>query len=310
MNDHIVVSVSPHITTPQNTASIMRDVCIGLMPALLVSVYVFGIRSLLITVVSVVTCVASEYVFSKLVRKPHHCNDLSAVVTGILFAFCLPPGIPVWTAVIGAILSIVVGKEIFGGVGHNPFNPALVGRAFLLASWPVPMTVWQNPVRSITRGVDALSSATPLVQMKTDTLAVTNLDLFLGQVSGCIGETSAAAILIGALYLFGRGIIRWHIPVSYVGTVALLAGILGQDMVFHVFAGGLMLGAFFMATDYVTSPINPKGKIIFGIGCGVLTVLIRLYGGFPEGVCYAILLMNALVPLIDRYTQPVQYGVS
>jgi len=205
-------------------------------------------------------------------------------------------------------LCIIVGKELFGGIGYNPFNPALVGRAILLASWPVQMTVWSKPVRVITGSIDALSQATPLAQAGENIYTAGYLDLCIGQVSGCIGETSAAALLIGAAYLFLKRIIDWRIPLSYIGTIAAMAGLLGGDILYHILAGGLILGAFFMATDYVTTPITSKGKIIFGVGCGIITMLIRLYGGFPEGVCYAILLMNALTPLIDRYTRPKEYG--
>lgn len=310
MNNKLVVSVSPHIVTPQSTQSIMRDVAVALFPAMAAAVYFFGVRSLVVIIVCVITCVLSEYICRKVMKRPSMISDGSAVVTGILLAFCLPPAIPLWTAAVGAAFSIVVGKELFGGIGHNPFNPALVGRAVLLASWPVQMTVWSKPVRVICGSIDGLSTATPLVRIKEGILSAGTVDLFLGQVSGCLGETSAIALLIGAGYLLFRGVINWRIPVSYVGTVAIMAGVLGGNIVYHIFAGGLMLGAFFMATDYVTSPITPKGKIVFGVGCGVLTMLIRLYGGFPEGVCYSILLMNALTPLIERFTQPKMYGTK
>lgn len=310
MAEPIVVSISPHIVAPQDTRSIMRDVVIALLPSMGVAVYLFGIHALIITLVSVAACVVSEYLFKKISGKPSTLSDHSAVVTGILFAFCLPPGIPWWTVVIGAVLCMVVGKELFGGIGYNPFNPALVGRAFLLASWPVQMTSWSNPVRVITGSVDSITQATPLMQMKDGPLTVNVYDLFLGQVSGSIGEVSALALLIGAGYLLIRRVIDWRIPFSFIATVALMAFVLKQNVLFHLLAGGVVLGAFFMATDYVSSPVTTKGKIVFGIGCGVLTMLIRLYGGFPEGVCYAILLMNALSPIIERYTGTRMYGTK
>ena len=309
MSDKLIVNISPHIYTPRNTQSIMRDVVFALVPALVASGYFFGMRAILVVLVCVVTCIISEIACRMIMKRPVTVSDGSAALTGILLAFCLPPAIPFWTAAIGSCISIVIGKELFGGLGHNPFNPALVGRAALLASWPVHMTVWSKPLRMLAGSVDVITAATPLARLKEGIYSAGSLDLFLGQVAGSLGETSVLALMIGGLYLLGRKVIGWRIPFSYIATVAVFAGLAGQNITYHICAGGLMLGAFFMATDYVTSPITPRGKIVFGIGCGLLTMLIRLYGGFPEGVCYAILLMNALTPLIERYTQPRMYGV-
>lgn len=303
------ISISPHIHSTQDVNSIMRDVLIALAIPLIASVYFFGFQALKVVIVCVIFTVSSEAIFQKLFNKPIRITDGSAIITGVLLAFCLPPTSPVWLAALGAIFSIIIAKEIFGGLGYNSFNPALVGRAILLASWPVQMTNWINPLRYIGTHIDTVSSATPLAAAKMGLLVPGYWDLFIGQVGGSLGETSALALLLGAAYLFYRKIISWHIPFSYIGTVAILSAILGKDPFFHILAGGLFLGAFFMATDYVTSPITNKGKIIFGIGCGIMTVLIRLYGGFPEGVCYSILFMNALVPLIDKFTQPKAFGV-
>ncbi|MFH1379606.1 MAG: RnfABCDGE type electron transport complex subunit D [bacterium] len=308
MEKSFTVSIAPHVVAEKDTQSIMRDVYIALIPALAASIYFFGIRALLVTLVSVITCVSSEYICRKMMKRGITIFDGSAIVTGVLFAFCLPPAIPYWTVVIGASLSIVVGKEIFGGIGHNPFNPALVGRAILLASWPVQMTVWSKPINHAGLQFNAVTAATPLAGLGNGIFSASNMDLLLGRVSGSLGETSVIALVIGAVYLMLRRVIGWRIPVSFIGTVAVLSWFLSSNVLYHLFSGGLMLGALFMATDYVTSPITRKGKIIFGIGCGILTVLIRLYGGFPEGVCYAILLMNAGTPLIERYTQGRIYG--
>jgi electron transport complex protein RnfD len=258
---------------------------------------------------SIVSCILSEAVFLKFRdRDPKIALDGSAILTGLLLAYNLPPEVPFWLPVIGGTMSIVLGKQLFGGLGHNIFNPALVGRAFLQISWPVYMTTWKNP----RWWPDGISSATPLAKEGTNSFAY--LDIFLGNHGGCIGEVCIAMLLLGAGYLLFTKIISLHIPLSFIGTLALLTWVFGKDgffkgdFLFHVLTGGLILGAFFMATDYVTSPLTNKGKIIFGIGCGILTVIIRLRGSYPEGVSYAILFMNVAVPIIDRFTKTRKYG--
>lgn len=312
------VSSSPHLTAGITTPVIMRDVLIALMPATIAGVVFFGLHTALIIILSVVTAVVSEALIQKVLGRPVTINDMSAAVAGLLFALVLPPTVDLWLSVVGAFLAIFVGKQVFGGLGYNPFNPALVGRAIVMASWPVAMTTWTWPsVGSLeaaiggaagNAGLDALSGATPLALMKYHGIQVSYKSLFLGDVAGCIGETSVLALLVGAAYLLYRGHITWHTPVAFMGTVAVMMVIMGQDPLFHLLSGGLVIGAFFMATDYVTSPYTPKGQLIFGIGCGILTALIRIYGGYPEGVCYAILLMNAATPLIDRYAKPKRFG--
>jgi electron transport complex protein RnfD len=298
--EKLLVSSSPHIRSGETVQRIMFDVVIALIPALIASIIFFGFRAFLIVILTVAAAMISEAIAQKILGKEITVNDGSAIVTGMLLAFNLPPTVPFWIPVIGGALAIIVAKQIFGGLGHNPFNPALVARAFLVASWPVFMTSWINP--------DGSSAATPLALLKYEGIATPYWDLFIGKIGGCIGETSVLALLIGGAYLLYRGHIDWRIPGGYFVTVIVLSAILGQDPLFHLLAGGLMLGALFMATDMVTSPITKKGRIVFGIGCGVLTVLIRLFGGYPEGVSYSILLMNAATPLIDRYTKPRIFG--
>jgi Na+-translocating ferredoxin:NAD+ oxidoreductase subunit D len=289
-----VITVSPHIHSGNATHKIMRDVLIALTPAALVAIWLFSWPALLVMVVSVATSVAAEYVFQKCAKKPITINDLSAVVTGLLLAFCLPPTTPWWAVFLGALFATVVVKQFFGGIGCNIFNPALAGRAFLMASYPIIMTTWVRPF-------DAVTTATPLGALKEHLPLVFSLkDLFLGTIGGSLGETSALALLIGAAYLLLRRVIDWRIPTAYLGTVALLMTLLGQNVPYHLLAGGLILGAFFMATDYTTTPMRTKGQLIFGLGCGIITVVIRLWGGYPEGVCYSILIMNMFVPLLDR----------
>ncbi|MEW6229008.1 MAG: RnfABCDGE type electron transport complex subunit D [Bacillota bacterium] len=306
----LIVSSSPHQRTAVSTPVIMSDVVLALMPAALAGVWFFGLRAFAMMVLCVAAAVGTEAGLQRLMKRPVTVGDYSAVVAGLLLALVLPPDLPLWMGVIGAVFSMAIAKFIFGGLGQNIFNPALIGRAVLLASWPVFMTRWRWPIFSAPwiPDFDAVSSATPLALLKLGGIRTPYLNLFLGNVAGSIGETSALAILVGAAYLLYRGHISLRIPVSFIGTVAVLTALLGQDPLFHVLAGGLMLGAFFMATDYVTSPVTPKGQIIFGMGCGVLTVFIRLYGGYPEGVCYAILIMNAATALIDRSTMPRKFG--
>ena len=316
-NLKLIASSSPHIRSNEDTRSIMLDVIIALLPALAWSVYCFGWKALLLTAVSVVSCVFFEWAYRKLMKKSCMVGDLSAVVTGILLSFVCPVDLPWWVIIIGAFFSIVVVKQLYGGIGCNFLNPALAGRAFLLASYATWMTSWAIPqIRP-----DVTSAATPMAIMKTgdfaELMATYGVDkMFIGQIPGSLGEVSAVALLIGGAYLIWRKVISWQIPVAYIGTVAILtliaapAGIDNvQYMLYNVFGGGLMLGAIFMATDYATSPVTKKGQLIFGIGCGLFTVLIRYFGSYNEGVCYSIMVMNLFVALIDKYTKPTRFGV-
>jgi electron transport complex protein RnfD len=306
----LIVSSSPHQHTTVSTPMIMSDVILALMPACLAGVWFFGLRALSMMAVCVGSAVITEAALQKASGKPVTVGDYSAAVTGLLLALVVPPDLPLWAGAIGSVFSISIAKLTFGGLGQNIFNPALIGRAFLLASWPVLMTKWRWPIQeaSWVPKFDAITTATPLVLMKYTNIKAPYANLFFGQVAGTIGETSALAILLGAAYLIGRGHISMRIPLSFIGTVAVVTALFGQDPLFHILAGGLLLGAFFMATDYVTSPVTPRGQVIYGIGCGVLVALIRLYGGYPEGVCYAILIMNAATALVERYTIPRKFG--
>ena len=302
-----LISPGPHLRGKLSVSKIMYYVVLALLLPTGAAVYFFGYHALLVIAVSVAAAVLTEYGVKKL-RKRAFVMDGSAVVTGLLLALVLPPTIPLWMAAVGSVFSIAIVKEAFGGLGHNIFNPALGGRAFMAACFSVKMTTWVSPTGF---GADAVTTATPLSSnfiWEGDKLSLYK-DLFLGNIGGSIGETSALLILVGGILLLALGIISWRIPVAYIGTVALLTLALGQDAIFHILAGGLMLGAFFMATDYVTSPITARGKIIFGIGAGILTVVIRRFGGLPEGVCYSILFMNAITPLIDRYVKVRPYGL-
>ncbi len=319
----VVVTSSPHIKASDDTRSLMADVCLALLPALAVSVLTFGWRALVLTVATVISCVFFEWLYNKLVHAPCTIGDLSAVVTGMLLAFNIPVAAPIWMPVIGGAFSIIVVKMLFGGIGKNFMNPALAGRAFMMASWPAFMTVWTRPGAEIplfgnVTVTDAISTATPLASLKGGALPEADaLHLFLGQTGGVIGETSALALLIGGAYLVYRKVISINIPLAYILTVAVLTFAFpmgGQErftwMLSQILSGGLMLGAIFMATDYVTSPVTPKGQIIFGVGCGLLTVFIRYFGGLPEGVSYSILLMNTLVWFIDKKTHPRKFGYA
>ena len=313
----LTISSSPHVHSPVTTQTIMRDVLIALTPALLGSVFFFGLRALTVTVVSVAACVFFEWLYCKLMKI--HCKvyDLSACVTGVLLAFVCPVTIPYWTIILGAAFAILLVKMLFGGLGRNIVNPALAGRAFLF-SWPVIMSTWTkvgfgNAVSVISP--DAVTAATPLANMHQGLMCEESvLDLFLGNVGGCIGETSALLLLVGFAYLLWRKVITARIPLAFMGTVAVLSFLFPQGndritwMAAQLFGGGLMLGAIFMATDYVTSPVTKLGQIVFGIGCGVLTILIRYFGGYNEGVSYAILIMNCCVVLLDRIGRPVKFG--
>ena len=301
------VSSSPHIHSKNSIQGAMKDVLIALMPALAASLYFFKLDALWIVLVSVLSAMAAEALWQKLTGQDITINDLSAAVTGLLLAFNLPVTVPLWLPVVGSFFAIIIVKQFFGGLGQNFMSPALAARAFLLASWPVQMTTWS---------VDWKASATSLALLKNGSGSLPKLwDLFIGNVGGCIGETSAIALLIGGAYLVYKKVISVRIPLSYIGTVFILTWIFGRGGFFmgkplyEILSGGLMLGAIFMATDYSTSPITPKGQIIMGIGCGVITTVIRVYsGGYPEGVSYSILLMNLVVPLIDKHTVPKAFG--
>ena len=315
----LTISSSPHAHSPVTTQTIMRDVLIALVPALLGSIYFFGFRALLVTLVSAAACVFFEWGFCK-IRKLH-CKtyDLSAVVTGVLLAFVCPVTIPYWTIILGDFFAIVLVKMLFGGLGKNIVNPALAGRAFMF-SWPVLMSNWVKVGFGNAAGLlstaDAVTAATPLAVMHQQKMLPEEsiLDMFLGNIGGCIGETSALLLIIGFIYLLYRKVITARIPLAYIGTVAILAFLFprGNDriawMAAQVFGGGLMLGAIFMATDYVTSPLTKLGQIVYGIGCGVITILIRYFGGYSEGVTYAILCMNACAVLLDKIGRPVKFG--
>ena len=314
----LTISSSPHAHSPVTTQTIMRDVLIALIPAMLGSIYFFGFRSLLVTLVSAAACVFFEWGFCK-IRKLH-CKtyDLSAVVTGVLLAFVCPVTIPYWTIILGDFFAIVLVKMLFGGLGKNIVNPALAGRAFLF-SWPVLMSNWVkvgfDNAAGLLSTADAVTAATPMSAMHQGALPEESiLDMFLGNIGGCIGETSALLLVIGFIYLLYRKVITARIPLAYIGTVAILAFLFPQGndriawMAAQVFGGGLMLGAIFMATDYVTSPLTKLGQIVYGIGCGVITILIRYFGGYSEGVTYAILCMNACAVLLDKIGRPVKFG--
>ena len=318
----VVVTSSPHIKADDDTRSLMLDVLIALLPALCVAVYTFGPRALVLTVISMVACAVFETIYNKIVKHPNTIGDLSCFVTGMLIAFNVPVAASWWMVVFGALFAIIIVKMLFGGLGKNFMNPALGARAFMMASWAGMMTTWTQPHASLplfgtVTVTDAISTATPLASMKNGVLpeGTQLIDMFLGQTGGVIGETSAIALIIGGLYLLWRKVITINIPAAYILTVAVITFLFPmgdvsrvQWMLSQVLSGGLMLGAIFMATDYVTSPVTPKGQIIFGVGCGLLTVFIRYFGGLPEGVSYSILIMNTLVWAIDKATHPRKFG--
>lgn len=329
-NLKLIATSSPHIRGSERTQTIMRDVIIAMVPALAYAILNFGIRALAMTVVSVAGCMFFEWGYQKLMKKPVRIMDLSCVVTGMLLAFVCPVQIPYWMILIGDFFAIVVVKQLFGGIGKNFVNPALAGRAILLASYAGAMTSWVDPAinkANLIGNVDIVTAATPLSYMKgtdpaaiaesfaslKETYSVTNM--FLGQIGGSMGEVSVLMLLLGGVYLIWRKVINWQTPVAYIATMAVLtflfprAGTGMEWMLYSIFGGGLMLGAFFMATDYATSPVTKKGQLIFGIGCGVFTVLIRYFGSYNEGVCYSIMVMNLFVALIDKNTKPTRFGV-
>lgn len=316
MAEKFVVSSSPHIAGREAVSGIMWRVNAALAPAGIIGIVTFGLSALWLILACVVTALLAEWVIQKARGQRTSVCDGSAFMTGLLLSYNLPPACPLWVGMVGAIFAIAVGKQAFGGIGRNIFNPALAARALLLASWPTHMTSYARPFVH-----DAVTQATPLALFKEGaarTLADAGLsywDLFVGNRAGSLGECCIAALLLGAFYLLCKKIITWHIPFMYILTVGVFTWIFGSgkgffkgDFLFHILSGGLILGAFFMATDYVTSPMTKKGRLVFGLGCGILTAVIRLRGGYPEGVCYAILMMNAAVPLIDRFTQRRRYG--
>ncbi|MBM4163213.1 MAG: RnfABCDGE type electron transport complex subunit D [Lentisphaerae bacterium] len=320
-----IVSSSPHAHSGASVSRIMADVLIALVPAFAAACWFFGWDAIRLTAACVTACLASEWLCRKAMRRDNTLSDLSAVVTGVLLAFNLPPALPTWMAVAGSVVAIAIAKQTFGGLGYNPFNPALIGRAFLLISCTGPMTTWSA---SAWRGADALTTATPLGLVKEALKAGQPLpftltqdmtwNFFIGNMNGCIGEVSAAAILLGVAYLLFRRVITWHVPVAYLGTAVLYAVILrftsanAMPVSFHLFTGGLMLGACFMATDMVTTPITRSGLLLFGVGCGLLTMVFRtvVNGAYPEGVSFAILIMNAFTPLINRATKRQPFGAK
>ncbi|MDR1061325.1 MAG: RnfABCDGE type electron transport complex subunit D [Clostridiales bacterium] len=316
---------SPHIFSDITTRRIMLDVVIALLPATLAGAWFFGARVLLVSAATILSCVCAEYASRRIMKRDSTIGDLSAVVTGLLLSLNLPPSIEIWKAVVGGAIAIVLVKQIFGGIGQNFMNPALTARVMLLISWGASMTRWTAPgwAFSPAAGVDAVSSATPLALAKTYFQTGAGLSglpsyasLFAGSVAGCIGETSAIALLLGGAYLLAKKVITWHIPAAYIATAAATSwafggaggGLFAGDPLRHALSGGLLIGAIFMATDYSTSPMTKTGKLIMGVGCGLLTTVIRLYTGYPEGVSFSILIMNVVTPLIDKYTVPRAFG--
>lgn len=313
MSSSIIVSGTPHVRSKESIQSIMRDVVIALIPASVMGIYYFGIKALMLIAISIVSSVVFEWGYEKILKKPITVTDFSAVLTGLLLALNLPATASWWVPVVGSFVAIVLGKQFYGGLGQNFINPALIGRAFLVAAYPTQTTGAAFATGRMV--VDASTYATPLAELKAGTAVINGeaiKNALIGNVGGCIGETCAIALLIGGIYLIVKHVISWRIPVIYIAVVFILTSLLrGYGVmggVYEIFLGGLMLGAFFMATDYVTSPISAKGQIIFAVGCGLLTSFIRVYGGYPEGVSYSILIMNLAVPLIDRYTRPRIFG--
>ncbi|MBQ9329875.1 MAG: RnfABCDGE type electron transport complex subunit D [Oscillibacter sp.] len=320
-NLKLIATSSPHIRGNETTRSIMLDVIIALCPALLFACFNFGFRALTVTAVSVIGCVFWEWLYRKLMKKPQSVGDLSAVVTGMLLAFVSPVTIPYWMILVGGFFSIILVKQLFGGIGCNFVNPALAGRAILLASYAGTMTSWIDPISNkaalIGSNADAVTTATPMALLKSGAMeSLPSLpNMFVGSIAGSLGEVSAIALLLGGAYLIWRKVINWQTPVAYIATVAVLTflfpryGTNVEWMLYNVLGGGLMLGAFFMATDYATSPVTKKGQLIFGVGCGLFTVMIRYFGSYNEGVCYSIMVMNLFVALIDKHTKPARFGV-
>jgi electron transport complex protein RnfD len=322
----LIISVSPHVRSEETTSRIMWSVSASLLPATITGAYFFGPQAVFTIILCIIAAVFSEYVFQKALKKKSSISDGSAFLTGLLLGMNLPPSVPFYIPIVGSFVAVIITKQLFGGLGFNVFNPALIGRAFLLISFPKLMTIWNEPTAAFVH-LDAKTTATPLGILKEEGAAKLievfgdkiNLyeQLLVGHRAGSIGETSALALLIGAAFLFYRGYISWHIPVSFLGTAAVIAWVFGGkgalfagDPLLHLLSGGMILGAFFMATDYVTCPSIKKGQILFGIGCGFLTMLIRLKGGYPEGVMFAILIMNCFTPLIDRSFKTKLFGAK
>lgn len=317
MENKLIISPSPHIHGGDSISKNMYGVLIALLPAFLVSLYFFGLGALIVTITSVVSCLLFEYLIQKfLIKKQPSLCDGSAVLTGVLLAFNLPSNLPVWIIIIGALAAIGIGKMSFGGLGNNIFNPALVGRVFLLISFPAQMTIWPVPGVFPTTYTDALTGATVLTAMKEGAANIPSYsDMLLGNMGGSLGEVGGIALLAGLLFMLWRKIITWHIPVAILATVAVFGGIMHcvdpmkyANPLVQLLSGGLLLGAIFMATDYVTSPMSKGGMIVYGIGIGILTIVIRLFGSYPEGMSFAILIMNALTPLINSYMKPNHFG--
>lgn len=316
--EKLIISPAPHIHGGDSIESNMRGVIIALVPALLVGLYFFGLGALIVTLTAVAACVLFEYLIQKyLLKTEPSILDGSAALTGLLLAFNLPANLPIWIIIVGSLVAVGIGKMSFGGLGNNPFNPALVGRVFLLISFPVQMTSWPTPEPLSLQYLDAATGATTLEMLKGNFGQIPQLaDLFLGDRKlGSMGEISALALLVGMVYMLYKKIITWHIPVAVLGSAYLLAGALHlanpeayASPLIHLLTGGLMLGAIYMATDYVTSPMNPRGMIVYGIGIGVITIVIRTFGAYPEGISFAILIMNAFTPIINLYIKPKRFG--
>jgi len=310
----LTMTASPHIKSPVTTQTIMLDVLLALLPATLWSIYIFGIRSLYIILSAVISSMLFEYLYRLIMHKNNTVSDLSAAVSGLLLALSLPSSVPLWLPVVGSFFAIVIVKQLYGGIGKNVVNPALAARVFLFIAFPTELTTFPAPLTKTVQDVTA--SATPLVQLKNGTVPDADIiSCLLGSIPGTIGEVSASLLILGGLYLMFKKVITWHIPVTYIATVALLSvifpvGNIGNIdfMLYQLFTGGLMLGAIFMATDYTTSPVTAKGRIIYGIGCGAITIFIRYFGGYPEGVSFAILIMNLFVWYLDKFTKPVNFG--
>lgn len=310
----LTMTASPHIKSPVTTQTIMLDVLLALLPATLWSIYIFGIRSLYIILSAVISSMLFEYLYRLIMHKNNTVSDLSAAVSGLLLALSLPSSVPLWLPVIGSFFAIVIVKQLYGGIGKNVVNPALAARVFLFIAFPTELTTFPAPLTKTVQDVTA--SATPLVQLKNGTVPDADIiSCLLGSIPGTIGEVSASLLILGGLYLMFKKVITWHIPVTYIATVALLSVIFPVGnisnvdfMLYQLFTGGLMLGAIFMATDYTTSPVTAKGRIIYGIGCGAITIFIRYFGGYPEGVSFAILIMNLFVWYLDKFTKPVNFG--
>ncbi len=312
MNNLITISPSPHAQTPTTVTRLMMHVIIALIPAVLVALYYFGLGAAVVICTSIVGCVAVEYIITRwmLGQKPS-IGNLSAVLTGLLLALNLPSNLPIWTILIGCVVAIGIGKMTFGGLGCNIFNPALVGRVFLLLSFPVAMTSWPEPIVNRMAYTDASTGATVLGLLKQGIIApsdVNLLDALMGQMGGSLGEVGAIALIIGFIYMLCMGVITWHTPVAIVGTVALFSLCVGAPIGVELLSGGLLLGAIFMATDYVTSPMSHKGQLLYGFMIGIITLVIRLWGAYPEGMSFAILIMNGVTPLINRYMKPRKFG--